>query len=184
MPLDPNAVRVGPGKLYIAPLSSTEPTDLATPWDHAWTLIGYTDAGPEFVMGATFEDVRVAEELDPVATFQTERSLRVNFDAAEITARNLQIAMNGGDINVGGTVTTFEPPATGEYTYVMLGWEADDHLERWCFRKCLNVAESTIPRRRAPDKAVIPMGFQVSVPSAGAAAWIAILDNDYVGAAS
>lgn len=184
MPLDPAAVRVGPGFLRIAPLGSTEPTDLATAWPGAWVLLGYTDEGPEFATEQTFENVMVAEELDPIATFQTARSTRVNFAAAEMTARNLQIALNGGEINVAGDVTTFEPPETGDYTYVMLGWEATDGLERWIFRKALSVDSVVIPRRRAPEKAVIPMGFQVVVPAVNTAAWKAILDTDYAGAAS
>lgn len=184
MPGTPANVRVGPGWLYIAPLGSTEPTDLAAAWAGAWVALGYTDEGPEFALEQTFENVMVAEELDPVAVFQTERSMRVNVAAAELTARNLQIALNGGEINVGGTVTTFEPPETGIYTYVMVGWEATDGLERWIFRKCLSVDTVTIPRRRAPDKATVTMGFQVVKPDASNAAWKAILDNDYAAAAS
>lgn len=185
MPGTPANVRVGPGWLFVAALGSAEPTDLATPWDYAdWIEIGYTDEGPSFNMDQTFENVMVAEELDPVATFQTERNLKIVFAAAELTARNLQLALNGGTINVGGVVTTFEPPATGDYTHVMIGWEATDHLERWIFRKCLNTGAVEIPRRRAPDKAVVPMEFQVLVPAPDTAAWVAILDNDYAAAAS
>lgn len=184
MPGNPANVRVGPGRLLIAPIGSTEPTDLASPWDHDWVDLGYTEEGPEFALDQTFENVMVAEELDPVAVFQTARSMRVNVAAAELTARNLQIALNGGEINVGGTVTTFEPPAVGDYTHVMVGWEASDGLERWVFRKALSVDTVTIPRRRAPDKATVTMGFQIVKPDANNAPWIAILDNDYVGAAS
>lgn len=179
----PANVRVGPGWLYIAPLGSTEPTDLAAAWDAAWVALGYTDEGPEFVFDRTVEEVMVAEELDPIKIFETRRSARVNVAAAEMTARNLQVALNGGTINVGGTVTTFEPPDAGDFTYVMIGWEATDGLERWIFRKALSSDTVSIPRRRSPEKAIIQLGFQVVKPDSGAA-WKAILDNDYVGAGS
>jgi hypothetical protein len=176
---NPLAVRVGPGILYIAPLESTEPTDLDTPWDGDWTPLGYTDAGSEFVIDQTFEDVLVAEELDPVLTLQTARTTTVNFALAEITAANMQRALNGGVIDTGVGIVTFEPPGVGEYTHVMIGWEAEDGLERWVFRKCLQVGSVNIARRRAPDKATIPMSFRCSKP-AGVAAWIQIHDTDYV----
>lgn len=184
MPGTPGNVRVGPGWLYIAPLESDEPDDLVGDWPVAWVPLGYTDEGPEFAANQTFENVMVAEELDPVAVFQTVREMRVSFAAAEITARNLQIAMNGGDIATAGGVVTFEPPPVGDYTHVMLGWEATDGRERWVFRKCLQTGNVAIPRRRAPDKAVIPMEFLALLPAADTAAWKAILDTDYAGALS
>lgn len=162
---NPRNVRVDPGRLYIAPLGSVEPADFEAAWDDAWSPIGYTDAGPEFVMEQTFERIRVAEELDPIRTMQTERNTMVNFAMAEITARNLQIALNGGTIPTpGGGVITFEPPPAGDVTRAMLGWDSEDGLERWVFRKVISTGNITIPRRRAPDKAVIPVSFEVELP--------------------
>lgn len=166
---DPVQVRVGPGWLYIAALESTEPTDLASAWDAAWVQIGYTDDGSSFVFDQTFEDVTVAEEYDPVATLQTARQITINFSAAELTAENLQTAFNGGTIASGGGLVTFEPPDAGDYTHVMLGWEATDGLERWIFRKCLQVGSVEIPRRKAPQKAIIPMSFRGLKPTGEAA---------------
>lgn len=184
MPGTPKNVRVGPGWLYIGAVGATEPTDLDTDWDYAdWTPIGYTDEGSEFQFDRTVENVEVAEELDPVLTFETSRSTKISFASAEITARNLQVALNGGDINVSGATTTFEPPEAGDITYVAIGWQATDGLERWVFRKALSAEPVSIGRRKSPDKAVIQMGFQVVKPDSGAP-WKAIFDTDYVAAAS
>lgn len=180
MPGNPSAVRVGPGWLYIAALGTPEPASLADAWDAAWVGVGYTDEGSNFVFNNTFENVEVAEEYEPVAVLQTTRQIDVSFAAAEMTALNLQRAFNGGTVVTAGGVVTFEPQAAGLATPVMLGWEATDGLERWIFRRCLQVANVDIPRRRAPDKSVLPMTFRCMKP-ASATAFKAIFDEDYVG---
>lgn len=165
---NPLAVRVGPGILKIAPLGTAVPVDLATAWAAAWVDLGYTEEGSNFVFDTTFEDVTVAEEYDPVQVLQTARSISINFSLAEMTALNMQRALNGGSIVTGAIVTTFEPPAAGVMTYMMLGWQADDNLERWAFRKVLQVGSIDIPRKKAPDKAQVPMSFRAVKPATGA----------------
>jgi hypothetical protein len=173
---NPEAVRVGPGKLLIAPVGSTEPTDLETPWAVAWTPLGYTNEGSEFVFNNTFENIGVAEELEPIDIEQTTREILANFALAEVTAANMQRAFNGGTISTPSGLVTFEPPAAGVKTYTMLGWESEDADERWIFRKCLQVGSVNLARRRAPDKALLPMSFRAVKP-AGAQAFKAIFAN-------
>lgn len=176
---DPLAVRVGPGWLYIAPLGSTEPDDLTDAWAVAWTPLGYTDEGSNFVFESSFEDVVVAEELDPIAIVQTARTATVNFALAEVTAANMQRAFNGGEITTATGVVTFEPPdASDAPTPVMLGWESADGLERWVFRRAIQVGTVDIARKRAPDKATLPMSFRCTKP-AGAATFKFMHDEDY-----
>jgi hypothetical protein len=175
---NPLAVRVGPGVLYIAPVGTAEPTDLTAAWDAAWIPVGYTDEGSEFVFDQTFEDIEVAEELEPVNVIQTARQTTVNFAAAELTATNMQRALNGGAITTALGVVTFEPPSVGSFTDVMLGWEADDGLERWVFRRCRNTGSVNIPRRKGTDKAIVPMAFRALKPP-GDPAFVFIHDSDY-----
>lgn len=176
---DPVAVRVGPGILKIAPLESNEPTDLSAAWDGAWVDLGYTEEGTSFVFDQTFEDVTVAEELEPIRILQTARNITLNFALAELTAANLQRAFNGGDVTTNGGVITFEPPDAGDYTEVMIGWEADDGLERWVFRQAIQVGNVEIARRKAPDKATVPMSFRCVKP-ANAAAFVFLQAEDYI----
>lgn len=175
---DPTAVRIGPGILKIAPLGSTEPVDLTAAWDAAFVDLGYTEEGSSFVFDNTFEDVLVAEELEPVEVLQTARQVTVNFAAAELTATNLQRAFNGGEVVTGTGIVTFEPPEAGDYTPVMIGWESDDGLERWVFRRCIQVGSVEIARRKAPTKAQVPMSFRCTKPN-GAASFVFIHDDDY-----
>lgn len=178
---DPTAVRVGPGWLKIAPVGSTEPTTLTGDWDAAWVDLGYTEEGSAFSFGNTFEDVPVAEELEPLAILQTARNISVSFAAAELTAANLQTALNGGTITTASGVVTFEPPAAGEFEYVAVGWESTDGLERWVFRKGVQTGNIEIGRRKAPAKATIPMSFRFVKP-ADDASFVFIHDEDYTPA--
>lgn len=154
--------------MYIAPLASTEPTNLATAWDAAWTNLGYTEGGHTFNAEVNIEAINVAESLEPIRYEATSREMTVTFALAEITARNLQIAMNGGTITLSGSgasqIATFEPPDLGQETRVMLGWEADDAKERFVWRRCIQGAGFNMARAKAPDKTTISMEFRVEVP--------------------
>lgn len=175
---NPLAVRVGPGILKIAPLGTAEPVDLATAWNVAWVDLGYTDEGSNFVFETTFENVEVAEEYDPVAILQTARQIQINFALAELTADNMKRAFNGGTVTTAGAIVTFDPPPAGTFTPVMLGWESTDAKERWVFRRCIQVGTVDIPRRKAPDKAVIPVSFRAMKPT-GVQPFVFIHDTDY-----
>lgn len=185
---DPTNVRVGPGWLFIAPVGSPEPTDLSgefgvagptgEPDLSAWVDLGYTEEGSAFSFENTFEDVPVAEELEPIEILQTARNISVSFAAAELTAGNLQTALNGGTITTGTGTVTFDPPAAGDFTYAAVAWESTDGLERWIFRKGVQTGNVDIARRKAPAKATIPMSFRFVKPD-GAASFRFIHDDDY-----
>lgn len=168
---NPASVALGPGKLYFAVLGSTEPTDLTTAWAAAWLPLGYTIEGTAHSYAPSYEDVEVAEELDPIDSVATGRVISVSFEAAENTALNYKRAMNGGTITVTGTapnqVFTFEPPDLGGEVMTMLGFESEKGDERWVWRACKQVGSSETARRKGATKAGIPMEFRAFVPSAG-----------------
>lgn len=172
----PAGVKVGPGLLYIAPIGTTEPSDVSGALPSAWTAVGYTEEGSTFKFETKFEDVEVAEELDPVKIVATGRMSSVEFKMAEINARNVSKAFNGGTIGTptGGSVT-FEPPDLGAETRVMLVWQSDDNQERWLLRRVLQTGAVEIARKKAPDKSVIPVEFKCEIPTDGSTifkAWI------------
>lgn len=173
----PGALALGPGKLNISPLGSTEPTDLVTAWsavDADWVGLGYTEDGSEFRYALTTEAVEVAEELDNVSTQTTGRASALAFSLAELTATNLKRALNGGTITAGAGIVTFEPPDLGAEVRCMLGWESEDATERWVFRQCFQVGDLAIPRRKGAAKAVIPCEFNLEKPATGSKLFKAI----------
>jgi hypothetical protein len=158
---NPLALAIGPGHLKLAAsLSTTEPTDLASAWPAGWLDLGYTDAGSKISVETKFEDVNVAEELDPVAVLATARTVMVTFDLAEITATNLKRVFNGGTITAGSGYVYYDPPVLGQEAYCMLGWESDSADERWIFRKAIQTGKVEINRKKAPDKATFPTEFR------------------------
>ncbi|MGV9779853.1 phage tail tube protein [Streptosporangium sp. NPDC003464] len=168
---NPGAIALGPGILYIAVLATPEPADLVTAWSSVsanWLQLGYTDEGSTFNYSVNSETVEVAEELDPVRYALTSRELSVEFALAEITATNLKRALNGGTITTPGAgLVKFEPPLLGEEVRTMLGWEAEDHTERWVYRQCLQVGNIGVQRRKGSAKATLGCEFRVEKPASG-----------------
>lgn len=172
---NPASVALGPGALYFAILGSPEPTDLTTAWTSAWLPLGYTDAGVAHSVETSYDDVEVAEELEPVDSAATGRTVTVSFDAAEQTALNYKRALNGGTITVTGTapnqIFKFEPPDLGNETRTMIGWESERNLaspgrgERWVWRLCKQTGGSETERRKGATKALIPMSFRCYKPA-------------------
>lgn len=161
------AIALGPGYLYIAVLGTPEPADITTPWASVsanWITLGYTSEGSTFKYSVDTEKVEVAEELDPIAIALTARDLSVAFDLAQITAGNLKTALNGGTITAGSGFVTFEPPALGEEVRTMLGFESEDHTERWIYRKCLQAGAIEMSRKKGSDKATIGTEFTLEKP--------------------
>lgn len=166
---NPNAIALGPGKLYIGVLGTPEPADLTTPWESVsanWIPLGYTDEGSTFNFSVDSENIEVAEELDPIAVALTSREGTLDFSLAEMTAKNLQRALNGGQITAGTGIVTFEPPDLGEEIRTMLGFESEDGEERWVYRKALQVGGLEIGRGKGATKALIPCSFKLEKPAA------------------
>lgn len=166
----PAALALGPGYLYIAPLGTTEPADLATTWaavSASWVQLGYTDTGSEFHYALNVDQVEVAEELDPISNQTTGRTGSVQFAMAEITATHLKNAMNGGVITTGSGIVTIEPPDLGTEVRTMIGFEAEDHTERWVFRQCFQTGEIVITRAKGAAKSTIPVTFNLEKPTSG-----------------
>ena len=154
---------LGPGTLYVAQVGSSAPTGLTTAWAAAWKEIGYTAEGTEVTIEVSRDPVDVAESIEPVAHATTARSMSVSFAMAEVTARNLRIAMNGGTISTAAGVTTFTPPALGEEGSVALGWESEDGEERWIVPKASQSGSVSIGRRKGADKAKVPVTMQAEL---------------------
>jgi hypothetical protein len=166
---DVTNLRFGPGLVYYAPLGTAEPVTLTGALDVAYLPLGYTETGSEHDITNTFDEVEVAEELVPVAMVKTKQIITIKVIAMEVTARNLQLALNGGTVAAptGGYVT-FDPPAPSTTdTHVMVVWQADDNKERWLFRECLQVGSIVIPRHKGKDVAKVPIEFRALVPATG-----------------
>ncbi len=174
----PTALSLGPGYLYIAPLGTTEPSDLATAWASVsanWVALGYTAEGSEFSYALATDNVEVAEELDPISVQTTGRTATLSFSLSEVTATNLKRALNGGTITTGSGIVTFEPPDLGSEVRTMLGFESEDHTERWVFRQCFQTGTMKIARKKGAANAVMAVEFSLEKPATGSKLFKAIM---------
>ena len=120
----------------------------------------------------------MAEELVPIRYEEANKNETLSFAAAEMTVDNLTRAFNGGVVTtLSGAVVRFEPPAIGQATRAMIGWESTDGTERWIFRKCVQAGNVTIARKKSPDKALIAMEFRLEVVGGGVKPWTAIINT-------
>lgn len=175
---NPAALALGPGYLYGGPIGTTEPTDLVTPWatvSAAWLALGYTEVGSEFDYALNVDPVLVAEELDPVSNQTTGRTSTVTFNLAQLTATNLKLAMNGGVLTTGTGIITIEPPDLGTEVRTMLGFESEDHTERWVYRQCFQTGTMKITRAKGASNATIETTFTLEKPASGSRLFKAVL---------
>lgn len=176
----PSNISLGPGYLYISPLGTTEPVDLTTPWATVsanWVLLGFTDQGSEFDYQLNTSPVNVAETLDPITNAPDGRQSSVKFNLAEITATNLKRASNGGTITTGTGIVTFEPPDLGTEVRTMIGFESEDHTERWVWRQCLMSGQLTIQRQKGANNATMACEFMLELPASGSRIYKAIFSS-------
>lgn len=164
---NPKAISLGPGILYHGSLGAVPPEDLTADWPSGWQRVGYTQEGSTFNYETSFENVEVAEELDPLDSAPTGRTATVSFASAEVTAQNLRRAMNGGTIVEGDGFDTFIPPELGQEVYAALGFQSEDGLERWVWFQCKQTGAVEMGRRKGAEKTTIANQFTVYKPFAG-----------------
>lgn len=174
---DSGNVRLGPGRLWVAPLGTTEPTSASAALPSAWRPVGYTEEGSAFSTDQTQEDIEVAEEIDPILSYISKRTNTLVFAMAELTRRNL--AMGLGDMTgafAANNGAAFEPPDLEDISACMFVWDSaedaagNDQNSRWLFRQAKPSGTIELPRRKAPTKATIASVFTMEKP-AGLAAY-------------
>lgn len=165
-------VKLGPGRLYKAPLGTSEPTSATASLPSAdWKPIGYTEDGTEISISYTTEDVVVAEEIDPIDTVTTARTVTITVQPAESTVNNLATSLGGTVTRVNDAVA-YEFPDPADIVAFMLVWDSDEDPtsatnRRWIFRSCKPSADVSHAKRKAPQKSLVPMTVRANKPTAG-----------------
>lgn len=177
-------VIVGTGVLYVASISNDGnaagdyvafPGDSSGAWADpgaSWVDVGYSEDGWTLEMDKTFEDIMVAEEIDPIATFKTAQEVRLTGELAQASMSNLQIALAGGtftedDTDYASGYDSLKPPSTDDYDEKSLllivdgPAGADRHVE---IPRAINVGAFSMAHQKAPQKVVIAVEFKVLKP--------------------
>lgn len=154
-------VQLGPGKISVAAMGSTVPSDATTALDAAFRDVGYTDGGVTFGYTLTNEPVTVDQEFDPIAYKTTGRAAFVRFPMAEITVKNLGLALNAG---ASISNAAFEPPDPNTEVRVIIVFDADNGA-RWLFRQCFQAGSVELTAAKAPQKRIIGVDFRLEKPN-------------------
>lgn len=176
MSRDRGEVLVGTGTLYWAPENEAFP-DVDTAPAGNWADIGYSDDGWAFGGDFSFEDVEVAEEVDPLETYKTAQTLRLAGVLAQASLTNHALAM-GDDPSTTiaadagpPAINRYTPSSTATYTPLALLLRVtgtDDLARQYEIKKAVNVGGFEIPYRAAPNKAIIAVEFRLLLPDSGA----------------
>ena len=179
-----NEVLVGTGVLYVADRSAS---GLAFPGDdgagafesvgtasNAWRDIGYSEDGWTLEMDRTFEDILVAEEIDPIKTIKTAQEARLMGELSQASLANLSVAMGQIDSYVSEDDSDFaagydvvKAPITDSFSEMaaLLIAEgpagADRHMQ---MPRVVSVGAFSMTHAKAPQKVVIATEFKLLVP--------------------
>ena len=180
-----NEVLIGTGVLYVADRTAS---GLAFPGDDgsgnwqavstasaAWRDIGYSEDGWTLEMDRTFEDILVAEEVDPIKTIKTAQEARLMGELSQASLANLSVAMGQVDSYVTQDDTTdfaagydvVKAPITDSFSEMaaLLIAEgpagADRHIQ---MPRTVSVGAFSMSHAKAPQKVVIATEFKLLVP--------------------
>lgn len=156
-------VQAGPGLLYAAPAGTAEPTSASSSLNPAFREVGYTEEGPTFTFSFTSDKLEVAEETLPIRYMTTEQEATIKFDIAQISIENFALALNLG-ADFAHSATYLEPPDPGSEVRIMLIHKTQQGA-LWLFRQCINSSSIEMARKKAPDKALIPVEFKMEKPA-------------------
>ena len=175
-----NEVLIGTGVLYLADRTSgvTFPTDNSGSFQTAaeasseWRDIGYSEDGWTLEMDRTFEDILVAEEVDPIKTIKTAQEARLMGELSQASLKNLSIAMGQTDayVDADGFATNYDvvvSPITDAFSELAgflvvegpAGADRQIHMPRM-----VSVGAFSMSHAKAPQKVVLATEFKLLVP--------------------
>ena len=183
-------VLIGTGVLYIKDASTSNlafPGNTSNNFDNptgmtvAWDQVGYSEDGWTLEVDKTFEDVMVAEELDPIKTLKSAQEVRLTGELAQASLDNFTIAMGGGNrqadeigagVNGGaGTAQSgyhsFKPPTSDSFTEFALILHADGQGgsdRQFWMPRTVNTGSFSMAHQKAPAKVTLATEFKLLVP--------------------
>lgn len=172
MAADAGEVVVGSGgKVYIAPVGTTEPAGLEA-LSNTWKDLGYiSEDGITASFGITVEDINAFQSLLPIRRVVTGRTADLSFVCRQWNADTFSLALGGGTFYPSGANFVFEPPANdaglAEHA-VIVDWSDGSKDYRLIVRKAAvtDAVETQIVRNAAADLPITLsiMGDENSAP--------------------
>lgn len=117
----------GTGTVYVAPVATVAPVDIATAWGASWVDLGYTtEDGVSFSDGKTMESLPVWQMFYAARHIITGRESSLSFTLRQWSKDTVKLAFGGGTITTTAGPPAhylYEPPAPGTVDERALGVE-------------------------------------------------------------
>lgn len=116
---DANNIYVaGTGTIYVGPVGTAGPTNIATALNAAFKATGFTsEDGVTITPSQDVNEIRVWQSQYPARRVVTGRTLEAQFNAMEWTQETVKMVFSGGTfVDTAGppAYTTYTPPATAD----------------------------------------------------------------------
>jgi len=156
MAIDTDKVVVGSdGAVYVAPVGSTGPTDVATALDAAFVHLGYTsEDGVEWTPGMDVTEINAWQSFYPIRHITTSRSLEVGFSLLQWNEASIKLAFGGGTVTATAgppAYYTYVPPAPEDVDYraLVVEWEDGAKDYRLHIPRAMVTGVGAIPLQRS-----------------------------------
>lgn len=156
----------GTGTVFVAPVGTVAPTDVAAAWAAAWVDLGYTNED-----GVQFSDEKEMEALSVWQLFYaarhiiTGRSSTISFVLRQWSKDTVKFAFGGGTITTTAGPPAhymYEPPAPGTVDERALGVEWVDGTKTYRLIVPRGVVSDTVETTLTKaDAADLPISFGV-----------------------
>ena len=174
-------VLIGTGVLYYKDRTTSSlafPSDVSGAWQNptsmtvAWEEVGYSEDGWTLEVDKTFEDVMVAEEVDPIKTLKSAQEVRLTGELSQAGQDKLQIAMGGGtitedDSDYANGYDSYIPPLSDTFTEYALVLHTDGPAgadRQFHIPRAVNVGSFAMAHQKAPAKVSLATEFKLLVP--------------------
>lgn len=179
-------IQLGPGKLWVAELSTLTDADLAgftvtagrftagaaagsVPGDTAWLPLGATNEGTSINVGIETANVEVAESYDPVAVITTGKTATLAAGLVTFNQTTYNVAFNAGAgawsaTPSATTAAVFSPPNVGEEVRRQVMWVSDKMTDIVVFFQAFQAGSIEEAHRKGADKGVMACEFRAEIP--------------------
>lgn len=133
-----DTIRIGAnGRVRVAPVGTTAPTDFAASFPTGWVDLGRTDEnGAQLTDSKTITDISVWQSLYPARKVITARSFEVVFTLRDWTRQSVGLAFGGGswtETTPTSNVWRYSPPDPGtvDTRTLAVDWQDNGHHYRF-----------------------------------------------------
>lgn len=158
----------GDGGVYIGPVGTTAPTDVATALNAGFIELGYTtEDGVTITPSTNTNSIPAWQSFYAIDRRVTSRDLTISFSLLEVKADTFELNFDGTFATAGG-VHTFTPasPETITYKALVIEWEDGSEITRLHVPKVMVSEPGSMQIRRA-DPSTLDMTLGLITTGSG-----------------